>query len=203
MKLTRIKTWLVAGFALANGFFAAAQSNGVPGDTDYARFSQFITDRNIFDPNRYPRSQRGRTTYTRTRTRTRTAGAPEFSLVGTMSYSKGMFVFFDGNSSDLKKILAGGGSIADYTVQDVTSTSVKLVGADKKEIVMQLGDQMQQEGGSWQLVHPAELSSGPAAATDNENPATTTEPDAVAPSPSLQANDVLKRLMQLREQELK
>ncbi len=199
MKLTRIKIILVAAFALANGFFAAAQSNGVPGDTDYAKFSQFISERNIFDPNRY-----ARTGYRpRPRTRARTLGAPTFTLVGTLSYQKGMFVFFDGNNSDLKKILAAGGSIAGYTVTEVTATSVKLLGADKKEIEMKLGDQMRQEGGNWQLAGPGELPASPAAAEDAENPTAPAETGSPAPSPSLEGNDVLKRLMQQREQELK
>ncbi|HEY1716992.1 MAG TPA: hypothetical protein VGH42_01710 [Verrucomicrobiae bacterium] len=198
MKLTRIKIILVAAFALANGFFAAAQSSAVPGDTDYARFSQFITQRNIFDPNRY-----ATTGYRpRTRPRVRTAGAPEFTLVGTLSYQKGMFVFFDGNNSDLKKILTTGDSIAGYTVKEVTATSVKLLGADKKEIEMKLGDQMRQEGGNWQLAGQSELPAVPAATESSENSTTSTDAP-VAPSPSLEGNDILKRLMQQREQELK
>jgi len=200
MKLTRIKIILIATFALANGFFACAQSNGVPGDTDYARFSQFISQRNIFDPNRYARTTNYRP---RTRPRVRTAGAPEFTLVGTISYQKGMFVFFDGNNSDLKKILATGGSIAGYTVKEVTATSVKLLGADKKEIEMKLGDQMRQEGGNWQLVGPSEFPAGSATTEGNDNSTTSTDAQPVAPSPSLEGNDVLKRLMQQREQELK
>ena len=200
MKLKRIKTILIAMFALANGFFACAQSNGVPGDMDYARFSQFITDRNIFDPNRYAHTTGYRP---RPRTRARTSGAPTFTLVGTISYQKGMFVFFDGNNSDLKKILAAGGGIAGYTVKEVTATSVTLVGADKKEIKMKLGDQMRQEGGNWQLIGPSELPANPAAAEDTENPPASAEAGSPAPSPSLEGNDVLKRLMQQRAQELK
>jgi hypothetical protein len=199
MKSARIKIILIGALALANGFFAGAQSNGVPSDTDYAKFSQFISERNIFDPNRY-----ARTGYRpRTRPHARAAGAPEFTLVGTLSYQKGMFVFFDGNNSDLKKILAAGGSIAGYTVQEVTATSVKLLGADKKEIKMKLGDQMRQEGGNWQLTGPSELPAVPTAADDGENPTAPAEAGSPAPSPSLEGNDVLKRLMQQREQELK
>jgi hypothetical protein len=52
MKL--IQKILLLSFALADGSLAVAQSNPVPGGTDYARFSQFISERNIFDPNRFP-----------------------------------------------------------------------------------------------------------------------------------------------------
>jgi hypothetical protein len=194
MKLTRMKIILLAALALTGAFSAGAQSNSVPGDTNYASFSQFITERNIFDPNRYPRTR----TTGRRRPRKLAAGAPEFTLVGTMSYQKGMFVFFDGNNSDLKKILAGGGSIAGYTVEEVTATSVKLLGADKKEIEMKLGDQMRQEGGNWQLTSQGE---SPPEAAATETPAADSE--SSTPPSNLEANDVLKRLMQQREQELK
>ena len=64
MKPTQYKKWLVLALALVNGLFAGAQSNGVPGPTAYSSFSRFITERNIFDPNRYPRnSSSTRSTY--------------------------------------------------------------------------------------------------------------------------------------------
>ncbi len=53
MKPTQYKKWLALALALLNGLFAGAQSNGVPGPTAYSSFSRFITERNIFDPNRY------------------------------------------------------------------------------------------------------------------------------------------------------
>jgi hypothetical protein len=176
---------------------AGAQSNGVPGDTDYAKFSQFVADRNIFDPNRYPRT---RTSTYHPRPQVHTVGAPAFTLVGTMSYQKGTFVFFDGNSPDFRKVLAAGGGIAGYTVAEVSPAAVKLAGPDKKEIVMKPGEQMRQENGTWQLAGPAEVS---AASSDNGKSTAPAAGESVAPSPSLEANDVLKRLMEKRAQELK
>jgi len=197
MKRTRIKIILSAALALAGALGAGAQFNGVPGDTDYAKFSQFITDRNIFDPNRYPRT---RTSTYHPRPQMHTVGAPAFTLVGTMSYQKGTFVFFDGNSPDFRKVLAAGGGIAGYTVAEAGQAAVKLAGPDKKEIVMKPGDQMRQESGTWQLAGPAEVS---AASANNENSAGPAAGESVAPSPGLEANDVLKRLMEKRAQELK
>jgi len=140
--------------ALAGGFTAEAQSNrngnGVPGGSDYAQFSRFITDRNIFDPNRIPRSG-GATRVVRTRTRTRTAGAPYVTLVGTMSYEKGLFAFFDSNNQDMKKIIGAGDEIGIYTVKDIAKSEVTLTGKDKKEFTMKVGEQMRQEGGVWQV----------------------------------------------------
>jgi len=199
------KEWLALAFALVNGFFADAQSNTAPGPTDYARFTSFITERNIFDPNRYPHDSRARhTIYTPRRS---SPSAPTFTLVGTMSYGKGMFAFFDGNSSDLRKALyqSDSNSIAGFTVTEITLTGVKLQSADKKETVpMKIGEMMRQEGDHWQPVSQGEL----AAAGGNANAApaadNSSSPDtSSAPSPALNGNDILKKLMQQREQELK
>ena len=54
-----------------------------------------------------------------------------------MSYEKGMFAFFDGNNSDLRKVLyqSDSNSIAGYTVAEITLAGVKLQTADKKQTV--------------------------------------------------------------------
>src|ERR1017187_1186083 len=132
MKPTRYKKWAVLALALANGFLAAAQSNGVPGPTAYSAFSSFITARNIFDPSRFSRGSRPARPY---RTQQQQRSAPAFTLVGTMSYEKGMFAFFDGNNSDLRKVLyqSDTNSIAGYTVAEISLTGVKLQTAGKKQ----------------------------------------------------------------------
>jgi hypothetical protein len=198
MKPTRYKKWAVLALALANGFFAAAQSNSVPGPTAYPAFSGFITARNIFDPNRLPRNSRNTQTNIR-QTRTQRS-APTFTLVGTMSYEKGMFAFFDGNNSELRKVLyqSDTNGIAGYTVTEITLTGVKLQTADKKETVqMKIGELMRQEGNSWQPAGKGELPAG-ASVAENSSPDTNS-----APSSAGEPNDILKKLMQQREQELK
>jgi len=203
MKPMRCKLWTVLTLALANGFWAAAQSNGVPGPAAYSAFSTFITERNIFDPGRQPRnSGNARRTY---RPRVSRA-APTFTLVGTMSYEKGMFAFFDGNNPDLRRVLyqSDSNSIAGYTVAEITLVGVKLQTADKKETVqMKIGDLMRQEGSRWQLAGQGELSADAstgqvAAPADNSSPAA-----GATPGPAIEENDILKKLKQQREQELK
>ena len=201
MKPTQIKILAVLALVLANGFAAAAQSNSVSGAADYAQFSRFITERNIFDPDRYAHSSPGAAIYRPKVTRT----APAFTMVGTMHYEKGMFAFFDGNNSDLLKVLheSDTNSIAGYTVVEITLAGVKLQAADKKQTVrLKIGDMMRQEGGEWR---PAE-SDGSAAFTagDAASPAEAVSPDAGdAPGSASAPNDILKKLMQKREQELK
>ncbi len=200
MKPTQYKKWLALALALVNGLFAGAQSNGVPGPTAYSSFSRFITERNIFDPNRYAHNaarpyQSARTIHS----------TPTFTLVGTMSYEKGMFAFFDGNNSDLRKVLfqSDSNSIAGYTVVEITLAGVKLQTADKKQTVqMKIGEMMRLEAKEW---HPA--GRGELAANTAESAASAVEgssPDAgAAPASAGEPNDILKKLMQQREQELK
>jgi hypothetical protein len=201
MKPTQYKKWLVLALALVNGLFAGAQSNGVPGPTAYSSFSRFITERNIFDPGRYPRSSPTGSNYRPRVSRS----APTFTLVGTMSYEKGMFAFFDGNNSDLRKVLyqSDSNSIAGYTVAEITLAGVKLQTADKRQTVeMKIGEMMRQEGSEWQ---PAGRSELPAIPAESAAPAAEgSRSDAgSAPASASEPNDILKKLMQQREQELK
>jgi hypothetical protein len=187
----------------ASGVFAFAQSNGVPKPDEYAKFSAFVTDRNIFDPNRQPHSYTS-TYRPRTRTRTRTSGTPGIQLVGTMSYEKGWFAFFNASSDDNKKALYAGEKIAGYVVKEILPDWVRLESADQKEqLDLKVGDGLQQENGKWVLVHAGEMpavtssaatgSSSSSSSGENSTPA--------APAPATEQNDVLKRLMQLREKE--
>ena len=186
--------------ALANGFFAVAQSNNVPDATAYADFSRFITQRNIFDPNRQPHSPGSRpVTYHPHPSRS----APAFTLVGTMSYQKGMFAFFDGNSSDLRQALSESGSIAGFTVSEITATGVKLESADKKQtLTLKIGDRMQQDGQNWVPAGPAP-SPADTAGSSESSPSDAGAAVSAAPSTATAPNDILKKLMQQREQELK
>ena len=181
------------GALLANGRPAAAQTTNAPAATNYSSF-QIIVDRNIFDPNRYAHTPRSRG-------RSISPSAPWFSLVGTMSSRQGMLAFFDGNDSDYRKVLSPDGAIAGYKVVEITLHGVKLEAAGKP-VAMKVGAQMRQEGkGEWQLAESGEL---PAATAGNEAPATD-ETSAAGPASgsASEPNDVLKKLMQQREQELK
>jgi hypothetical protein len=208
----------VLALLLAGGFSAAAQSNnGVPGPTDYARFSQFITTRNIFNPNRYAINPDRPRPFTPQQQRS----APSFTLVGTMSYEKGLFAFFDGNQSNLRKVLyqSESNSIAGFTLAEITLAGVKLQAPDKKQTVeLEIGQGMQQQGGTWQVARSGGFFSGgnggfggrtrgfdSGSSSESAAPAAdSSSPDAgAAPSPSLEGNDILKKLMQQRQQELK
>jgi len=190
-------------FGRQRDIYASAPSSNVPGAQDYDRFSQFITQRNIFNPDRYAIIPGQPTRFIPKTPRY----APTFTLVGTMSYAKGMFAFFDGNQSDLRKVLyqSDSNSIAGFTVAEITLNGVKLRSADNQQVVeLKIGDMMQQEGATWQLAGAGELPSATGTA-EVETPAAAspdTQADA-APSAALQGNDRLKMLMERRQQELK
>ncbi len=185
---------LAAGFALATAFPVLAQpTNGSTG-ADFSLF-QVIAQRNIFDPNRYPqRSENYRPRSSRT--------APAFSLVGAMSYRKGMFAFFDGTDPDYQRAVENGGKIADYTVTNITMNGVQLL-AKGKAIHLTVGSAMRLEGDEWVLGQGDEGMGMDYSST----PAESNSPEE-APAPNLgsgggEVSDVLKHLMQLRQQEEK
>lgn len=198
-----VKTPLLVSLALvAAGLTGRAQSNRVPGPQDYSAFSQFITGRNIFDPSRQPHEYSNRP-YHPTR---RFTAAPTIQLVGIMSYEKGYFAFFSGNSSDLSQVVQVGGKINGNTVTDITANSVIIEGADHKSAFMNLGDGWRQESGKWLFYKSGEMplagseapGSGVSAGTEPAAPGSA----APVPPPSTgEQNDILKRLMQQREKE--
>ncbi len=196
MKLTRVKIILLAAGAATHALLAGAQTNGVPGATDYAAFRRFVTERNIFDPNRQPHYT-SPNTYTHITHTHVPASAPAFSLVGTMSYQKGRFAFFSGNADELKQVLPVAQKIAGYTVTEITADHVTLATTNEAgQLELKIGDVVRQAGGKWTLSDSREL---PAGTPSGSAPADDTT--APVPSPALGQNDVLKRLMELRAKE--
>lgn len=161
----------------------AGAGGPVTSPLDYSAF-KLVAERNIFDPNRTPHSA-GPAVQAKT--------TDSFSLVGTLSYSKGDFAFFDGTSADYKKVLKPNDTIAGYKVVEVRPDSVKL-GQGTNEVNLAVGVQMRhQESGGW-------LPSGdatPYAASSSS----TSNPAASASAATGAESDVLKRLMERREKE--
>jgi hypothetical protein len=183
---------LVAGMTLSASF-AAPETNSYPTLDSF----QIIGTKNIFDPNRY-------------RLRETTSQAPRtrlnaFALVGTMSYSKGQFAFFDGTSSDYKKVIEPGGNVAGYTVKEITQDAVTLA-ANGKEFQMKVGTQMRNQGNNKWLLAGHIIDDTPDESTNGstgENAAAAAESATPPAAGSPEMSDVLKRLMQQRQQELK
>ena len=185
---------------------APAQSTNVVADAvpDYSTYSQFIATRNIFNPDRYPIHETGKR-----HTHRPSVGAPFIALVGTMNYQKGMFAFFNGNPADYQKVLQSGEQIAGYAVKEITAAGVVLTSAGTNVVRLAIGDQLHQEGTNWELAAASDSAAPTTDTTSSTTEANTgSTDDASSPAPaasdfSSAPNDVLKRLMEKRAQEMK
>jgi hypothetical protein len=171
---------------------ALAQDTNAPSRSDIQSF-RIIAERNIFDPNRSNRSRNDRP-----RERERPSRTESFALLGTMSYEKGWFAFFDGTSSDFRKVVQPTDTIAGYKVADIAPDRVKL-SANGQEVELRVGMQMKrQDEGEWKSGERAD-------SLEKTSPATSSTTTAAEPSGTTSngaESDILKRLMQQREQEL-
>jgi len=168
-----------------NGSSATASANGTngPAALDYAAF-KVVADRNIFNPNRQGYRSGG--------PRTQPRSVDTFSLVGIMSYDKGTFAFFDGSASEYRKALRTNDTIAGYQLTAIKPNAVKLA-IQTNELELRVGMQMRrEEDGPW--LKP----SLPETVSASVSSATNSAPDT--PSSSAD-NEILKKLMQRREQE--
>jgi hypothetical protein len=170
---------------------AVAGTNAGPPSLDYAAF-KVIVDKNIFDPNRFPRGPG-------VRVRSKPRSVDSLTLVGTMTYEKGTFAFFDGTSSEYKKALKLADTIAGYRVTNIAPNGVKLV-SGTNELALSVGAQLRrEEDGPWLLGRQAgPYSDTPASTSASAAPATTVAPDTAPSGPD---SDVLKKLMERRAKE--
>ncbi len=184
--------WIMAIGLVAGSLVASGQETNAPTRPDYPFFS-VIADRNIFNPNRYAHQTRS------SRAEEPAPQAATFSLVGTMSYQKGTFAFFDGNSPDYRKVLQRDDAIAGYKVTAISPDSVNL-DAGGKEIQMKVGALMRQDKeGGWQLVAQEQEPVNSVKDTASEG----SSESVTSGGSEDEMSDVLKKLMQQREQELK
>ncbi len=158
---------------------------------DYA-FFKLIVDRNIFDPNRFPRRGSG--------PHTPPKSFDSLTLVGTMSYEKGMFAFFDGTSAEYKKALRLADAIAGYKVANISPNSVKLA-AGTNQLELSVGAQLRrEEDGPWRLASQFASYEDTPASTSTNAVATTSTAGSDTASAGAQS-EIIKRLMQKREKE--
>jgi len=157
---------------------------------DYTSF-RIIAERNIFNPNRSSRSGRN---FTR-REPERRKRVESFALVGTLSYEKGQFAFFDGASSQYRKVVEPDGAIAGYKVTEIAANHVKLEATNGAAVELRVGMEMRkQEEGNWLLATRSDTVESSAASASSDE-----KTDAGAEGAG---NDVLRKLMQQRDQEV-
>jgi len=181
---------IATGFAfllsVGTSFPAMGQSTNSSPRPDYSAF-KIVTDRNIFNPHRYARSSRVRESRP-------TSKADSFALVGTMSYEKGTFAFFDGTSSEYKKAVKPSDTIASYTISRITPNSVEL-SSGTNQVELRVGMQMRRsDQDQWIPSGPPQtLAAAPSASSESG----VSKPD----SSTSEESEVLKRLRLRREQE--
>ncbi len=162
---------------------SATSTNSGAGALDYSAF-RLVVDRNIFDPNRFPHSSRPAV-------QPKTVDA--FTLVGTMSYEKGIFAFFDGSSSDYKKVVKPEETIAGYKVVAIAPDSVKLA-LNTNVLELSVGTQMRRrEDGSWDRSASSETYAASTSSSSNSS--------SNDPASSGAESETIKKMMLRREKE--
>jgi hypothetical protein len=166
------------GDAVTNGPAAAAGTN--------FESYRLIVERNIFNQSRSPRAVRREAPPARVAPKVQS-----LALVGTMSYAKGEFAFFDGTKPEYKKPVKTGEKIGGYEIKEITPASVK-VANETQEFDLKVGQELRREDdGDWSLAtSPRERPSGPLGETESGSTGSGSEDEA------------LKRLMEKRAKEL-
>ena len=172
--------------------------------TDYAYF-KVVNDRNIFNPARQP----NRPDRPASREVKRTPKVDAFSLVGTLRYEKGDMAFFDGSSPDYRKAHKAGDTIAGYKVLSITDAAVRIE-AQGKVTELKIGSQMRREDeGEWVFAEgPYAGGSGGSSGSGGSTSSGSGESSTASASTGSSsggggADEILKRLLQKREQEMK
>jgi len=147
---------------------------------------RLIGDRNIFDPNRRSRA----------RSASNEPAAPTgdtIAFVGTMDYDQGIFAFFDSSDARYRKVLPEGGKLAEFVVKHVEARRVDLT-RDGKVTTLDITQQLHRppEGGDWAVTGASPIPVVSAAAGADATPAIPAD-----------ASDILKRLMEQRQKQLK
>lgn len=111
------------------------------GKIDFDSF-KLVRDRNIFDMSRTGRIG--------PRSAPRVVHVDDFTLVGTMSYEKGLYAFFDGSSSEYRQTRKTDDKIADFKIAKIANDYVELANTNGKTIKMGMGATIRREDkGPW------------------------------------------------------
>ncbi len=119
----------------------ASEFNRNNGKTDFDSF-KLVRERNIFDMSRTGRIG--------PRSAPRVVHVDDFTLVGTMSYEKGLYAFFDGSSSEYRQTRKADDKIADFKITKIANDYVELQNTNGKSIKMGMGATIRREDkGPW------------------------------------------------------
>jgi len=193
---------LVAGVLSGSLLGVGAETPSTP-VIDPKEVARRVADRNIFDPERQPRI-RGESRPAPKPKVPVAADAPEFGLVGVMSYPRGTFAFFDGNGVDFRKTLQLNAVIAGQTLSALTPRSVTLSASNRPPILLKVGQRLRQDPeGGWQLLTSTGADAFTRATSVGGANGTSSAPSVTSSEDPPGSDEVLKRLLKKREQEMK
>src|SRR5688572_2720796 len=192
MMFARIAILLIACGTLLPAAASTAEIPANPTNATGTSLESFriISERNIFNQNRSPRSARREETTAR-----RTPVVQSLSLVGTMSYPKGDFAFFDGTRPEYKKPVKIGERIAGYEIKEIKPNGVTIAN-ETNQFEMKVGQQLRREDeADWQI------STAPVPTTNSDSSAATGT-SAASSGTAGSEDEALKRLMEKRAKEV-
>jgi hypothetical protein len=136
----QVISWFACGAFLLPGLTARLNGAEVAGQESFAPF-QVIAKGNIFAPERSARSVAA----------PKPAPAPSdrLVLVGTMSYERGAFAFFDGSSPEYKKALKQGDQVGEFVLAEVGTNQAKLKAGDREFALLVGTCLLRESAGQW------------------------------------------------------
>lgn len=157
---------------------------------------KIVQERNIFDPKRMSRAARASARGSAAEAK-KAAKVDTFSLVGILNSASGDFAFFEGSSSEFKKVARPKDSFAGFRVTEVTPNQVSLI-VEGKTNRLSVGSRMKrQDDGPWEMASAGETIA--AASSDSSS----TSEDKGSSGGESGESDILKRLRLKREREMK
>ncbi len=202
--------FLLAWIAFGSGLTHAAETNQ-PAVLDSKALARRVAERNIFDPDRQPRT-RGESRPISKPVVAVAADAPEMGLVGVMTFPKGTFAFFDGNAAEYRKTLQLQALIAGHTVTVITPQSVTLLESNRPPVLLKVGQRLRKDaegvwklaaGGSGEAFTRSGGSAGTGSGTASSSPSTSSSSATSTTEDPPGSDEILKRLLKKREQEMK
>ena len=199
---------LVLAGLLSVGADARSQETSSNSEIDFDAF-KLIFERNIFDPDRSSRREEDRPVE-QTQVESRPVDVESLILLGTISYQRGSFGFFDGSRADFKKTVPLDELIAGFRVTHIDAHRV-LLEADGQRLELPVGKQAskREDEEHWKIMdridsmpkdrRSVESLSGSDRAGNREVSKSDTGESGEA---GTDEGEILKRLMQQREQEL-
>jgi len=129
---------------------ADAQEAVSPDPSDFQAYA-LIQERNIFNPNRY-RISENRPPPSEPGSEPDPVRIEFFTLLGTMSYEKGCYAYFNGSDAEFRKIVQTQDTIGEHKVLEISDSNVRLEHGGK-ELRMKVGMQLKRQNqGEWELV---------------------------------------------------